>query len=57
MGLRRASWFGPLISIGFGLCLAYACGVFFSLRLSRRIVSVIDTLSYAAQKVGLGDFR
>jgi serine phosphatase RsbU (regulator of sigma subunit) len=56
MGLRRASWFGPLISIGFCLCLAYACGVFFSLRLSRRIVSVIDTLSYAAHKVGSGDF-
>jgi len=55
MGLRRASWYVPLIGIGFGLCLAYACGVFFSLRLSRRIVSVIDTLSYAAQNVGLGD--
>lgn len=55
MGLRRASWYVPLISIGFGLCLAYACGVFFSLRLSRRIVSVIDTLSSAAQNVGLGD--
>jgi hypothetical protein len=57
MGLRRASWFGPLIGIGFCLCLAYACGVFLSLRLSRRIVSVIDTLSYAAQRVGIGDFR
>jgi sigma-B regulation protein RsbU (phosphoserine phosphatase) len=56
MGLRRASWFGPLLSLGFGVCLAYACGVFFSLRLSRRIVSVIDNLSYAAEKVGLGDF-
>jgi serine phosphatase RsbU (regulator of sigma subunit) len=56
MGLRRSTWFGPLLCIGFGLCLAYACGVFFSLRLSRHIVSVIDTLSHAAQKVGLGDF-
>jgi len=56
MGLHRSSWFVPLISIGFGLCLAYACGVFFSLRLSRRIVSVIDTLSHAARKVGSGDF-
>jgi serine phosphatase RsbU (regulator of sigma subunit) len=55
MGLHRASWYVPLIGIGLGLCLAYACGVFFSLRLSRRIVSVIDTLSYAAQNVGLGD--
>jgi HAMP domain-containing protein len=56
MGLHRSSWFVPLICIGFGLCLTYACGVFFSLRLSRRIVSVIDTLSRAAQKVGFGDF-
>ena len=56
MGLHRASWFVPLISIGFGLCLAYACGVFFSVQLSRRLVSVIDTLSDAAQRVGLGDF-
>jgi|GEM_PF-1004942 len=56
MGLRRASWFGPLIGIAFCLCLAYACGLFFSLRLSRRIVSVIDNLSYAAQRLGLGDF-
>jgi HAMP domain-containing protein len=56
MGLRRASWFVPLICMGFGLSLAYACGVLFSLRLSRRIVSVIETLSNAAQKVGLGDF-
>jgi serine phosphatase RsbU (regulator of sigma subunit) len=56
MGLGRSSWLIPLISIGFSLCLAYACGVFFSLRLSRRIASVIDTLSHAAQKVGLGDF-
>ena len=29
MGLRRASWVFPLISIGSVLCLAYACGVFF----------------------------
>jgi serine phosphatase RsbU (regulator of sigma subunit) len=56
MGLRTASWVFPLISIGSGLCLAYACGVFLSLRLSRRIVTVIDTLSHAAQQVGLGDF-
>jgi serine phosphatase RsbU (regulator of sigma subunit) len=56
MGLGRASWFGPVVSIGFGLCLVYACGVLFSLRLSRRIVSMIDNLSYAAHRVGLGDF-
>jgi len=56
MGSRRSSWFVPLISTGLGLCLAYTFGVFFSVRLSRRIVSVIDTLSHAAQKVGSGDF-
>jgi len=56
MGLRRASWIFPLISIGSGLCLAYACGVCLSVRLSRRIVTVIDTLSHAALQVGQGDF-
>ena len=56
MGLRTASWVFPLLIFGSGLCLAYAFGVFFSLRLSKRIVAVIDTLSHAAQKVGQGDF-
>jgi serine phosphatase RsbU (regulator of sigma subunit) len=56
MGLSRASWVFPLISIGSVLCLLYACGVFLSLRLSRRIVTIIDTLSHAANGVGLGDF-
>jgi sigma-B regulation protein RsbU (phosphoserine phosphatase) len=56
MGLRRASWVFPLISIVFTFCLAYACGLWFSLRLSRRIVTVIDTLSGAAHRIGMGDF-
>jgi HAMP domain-containing protein len=56
MGLRTASWVFPLISILFTFCLAYACGLWFSLRLSRRIVIVIDTLSRAAHLIGLGDF-
>ena len=56
MGLRTASWVFPLATIGSGLCLAYAFGVFFALRLSKRIVTVIDTLSHAAHKVGQGDF-
>lgn len=56
MGLRMASWVFPLVTVGSGLCLAYAFGVFFSLRLSKRIVTVIDTLSHAAHKVGQGDF-
>jgi serine phosphatase RsbU (regulator of sigma subunit) len=56
MGLRRASWVFPLISIGSGFCLAYTCGMVLSLRLSRHIVTVIDTLSHASHQVGLGDF-
>jgi serine phosphatase RsbU (regulator of sigma subunit) len=56
MGLRRASWVSPLITIAFALGLAYACGMWFSLRLSKRIVTVIDALSHAAHLVGMGDF-
>jgi serine phosphatase RsbU (regulator of sigma subunit) len=56
MGLRRASWVSPLITIAFALGLVYACGMWFSLCLSRRIVTVIDTLSHAAHLVGMGDF-
>jgi serine phosphatase RsbU (regulator of sigma subunit) len=56
MGLRTASWVSPLITIAIGLGLAYACGIWFSLRLSRRIVTVIDALSHAAHLVGMGDF-
>ena len=56
MGLRRASWVSPLITVALTLVLVYACGTFLSLRLSRRIVGVIDTMSHAAQKIGMGDF-
>ncbi len=56
MGLRTASWVSPLITIAFTFGLAYACGMWFSLRLSRRIVTVIDTLSHAADRIGMGDF-
>jgi len=56
MGLRRASWVSPLIAIAFSLGLIYACGTCLSLRLSRRIVAVIDTLSHAAYQIGMGDF-
>jgi serine phosphatase RsbU (regulator of sigma subunit) len=55
MGLRRASWIFPLISFGSGLGLAYASGVYLSVRLSERIVTVIDRLSHAAFQVGQGD--
>jgi serine phosphatase RsbU (regulator of sigma subunit) len=56
MGLHKASWVYPLITIAISLILSYACGMWFSLRLSRRIVTVIDTLSHAAHRVGMGDF-
>jgi serine phosphatase RsbU (regulator of sigma subunit) len=56
MGLRRAPWVFPLIGIAFGLCLAYACGMVLSFRLSRRIVTVIDLLSHGAHEVGQGNF-
>ena len=56
MGLRKASWVSPLITIAFTLGLAYACGTYLSLRLSRRIVTVIDALSHAAHRIGMGDF-
>lgn len=56
MGLRTASWVFPLISIAIALGLAYVCGMYLSIRLSRRIVTVIDTLSHAAHRIGSGDF-
>jgi serine phosphatase RsbU (regulator of sigma subunit) len=56
MGLRRASWVSPLITIAFILGLVYACGACLSLRLGRRIVTVIDRLSHAAYQIGMGDF-
>jgi serine phosphatase RsbU (regulator of sigma subunit) len=56
MGLRRASWVSPLITIAFALGLVYVGGIWFSLRLSGRIVTVIDTLSHAAHRIGMGDF-
>jgi HAMP domain-containing protein len=46
----------PLITIAFILGFAYAGGTYLSLRLSRRIVTVIDTLSHAAHRIGRGDF-
>lgn len=56
MGLRKASWVSPLITIALTLGFAYACGTYLSLRLSRRIVTVIDALSHAAHRIGMGDF-
>jgi serine phosphatase RsbU (regulator of sigma subunit) len=56
MGLRTASWVAPLGSIAFGLVLVYSFGLLLSVRLSQRIVGVIDGLSHAAIRVGKGDF-
>ena len=56
MGLRTASWVSPLAGIALALVLVYAAGLLLSLRLSQRIVAVIDGLSHAALRVGKGDF-
>ena len=56
MGLRTASWVAPFGTIALGLVSVYSLGLFFSLRLARRIVNVIDALSDAALRVGKGDF-
>jgi serine phosphatase RsbU (regulator of sigma subunit) len=56
MGLRTASWVSPFGGIAVALVLVYGCGLLLSIRLSQRIVAVIDGLSHAAQQVGKGDF-
>ena len=56
MGLRKASWISPFGGIAFGLALLYGSGLLLSVRLSQRIVTSIDGLSNAAQRVGKGDF-
>jgi serine phosphatase RsbU (regulator of sigma subunit) len=56
MGLRKASWISPFGGIALGLALIYGAGLLLSVRLSQRIVTVIDGLSNAARRVGKGDF-
>jgi serine phosphatase RsbU (regulator of sigma subunit) len=56
MGMRTATWVSLLGAIALALVLLYALGLLLSIRLSRRIVSVIDGLSDAALQVGKGDF-
>src|SRR5690242_890765 len=41
---------------GRAIVLVYGCGLLLSIRLSQRIVAVIDRLSHASQQVGKGDF-
>jgi serine phosphatase RsbU (regulator of sigma subunit) len=56
MGLRTASWVSPLGGSALALVIVYACGLRLSLRLSQRIVNLIDGLSHAAHRIGKGDF-
>jgi serine phosphatase RsbU (regulator of sigma subunit) len=56
LGMRTATWVSLLGAIALALVLVYALGLLLSVRLSQRIVAVIDGLSYAALQVGKGDF-
>lgn len=55
MGLRPASWLLPIGSMGFCLLLVYVNGFLLSVRLSREIVTAVDSLSYATSQVSKGD--
>jgi serine phosphatase RsbU (regulator of sigma subunit) len=56
LGMRTASWVSLLGAIALALLLLYAFGLLLSIRLSQRIVGVIDGLSHAALQVGKGNF-
>ncbi|HWF48967.1 MAG TPA: SpoIIE family protein phosphatase [Bryobacteraceae bacterium] len=56
LGMRTASWVSLLGVIALALVFVYAFGLLLSVRLSQRIVRVIDGLSEAALQVGKGDF-
>ena len=56
MGRQTATWVSLLGAIALALVILYALGLLLSVRLSQRIVSVIDGLSHAALQVGKGDF-
>jgi HAMP domain-containing protein len=56
VGMRNATWVSLLGTVALALVLVYAFGFFLSVRLSQRIVAVIDNLSQAAIRVGKGDF-
>jgi serine phosphatase RsbU (regulator of sigma subunit) len=56
MGRRTATWVSLLGAIALALVILYAFGLLLSVRLSQRIVAVIDGLSHAALEVGKGDF-
>jgi sigma-B regulation protein RsbU (phosphoserine phosphatase) len=54
--MRTATWVSLLGALALALILVYAFGLLLSIRLSQRIVRVIDGLSQAALQVGQGDF-
>jgi serine phosphatase RsbU (regulator of sigma subunit) len=56
VGMRTATWVSLLGAIALALVLVYAFGLLLSVRLSQRIVRVIDGLSHAALQVGKGNF-
>jgi serine phosphatase RsbU (regulator of sigma subunit) len=56
MGTRTATWVSLLGAIALALVILYGLGLLLSVRLSQRIVGVIDGLSDAALQVGKGDF-
>ncbi len=56
IGMHTASWVSLLGGIALALVVLYAFGLLLSVRLSQRIVGVIDGLSQAALQVGKGDF-
>jgi serine phosphatase RsbU (regulator of sigma subunit) len=56
LGTRTATWVSLLGAIALALGCVYAFGLLLSIRLSQRIVGVIDGLSQAAVQVGKGNF-
>ena len=56
LGMRTGTWVSLLGAIALALVLVYAFGLLLSVRLSQRIVAVIDGLSRAAVEVGKGNF-
>jgi serine phosphatase RsbU (regulator of sigma subunit) len=56
LGMRTETWVSLLGAIALALVLLYAFGLLLSVRLSQRIVGVIDGLSQAALQVGKGNF-
>lgn len=55
MGLRRASWLLPLIILSTALAMVYAFLAAFCVYLGHGIVTAVNALSVATQRVGQGD--